>query len=71
MDNAYLNRPVMVKLITGEVLPDGILYWGQSSIAEEFLWFGIPKPGEIHRTEVEFHVPKSSVAYIRTESDES
>jgi hypothetical protein len=67
MDNAYLNRPVAVKLLTGENLPDGVLFWGNSSIAEDLLWFGIPTPGEVHKTEVEFHVPKSSIAYIRIE----
>lgn len=70
MDNAYLNRPVFVKLITGETLPQGVLFWGQSSIALDFLWFGIPKEGEVHRTEVEFHVPRSSIAYIRVEGVE-
>lgn len=65
MNNAYLNRPVAVKLITGETLPEGILFWGESSVSESLLWFGIPKEGEVHKTEVEFHVPKSSIAYIR------
>jgi hypothetical protein len=65
MNNAYLNRPVSVKLITGETLPDGILFWGESTISQGLLWFGIPKEGEVHKTEVEFHIPVSSVAYIR------
>jgi len=65
LDSNYLNRPVEVKLITGEKLPDGILFWGKSAISEEVLWFGIPKSDEVHKTEVEFHVPRSSIAYIR------
>lgn len=67
MENTYLNRAVVVKLLTGETLPDGVLYWGNSALAEDILWFGIPKPGEVHQTEVEYHVPKSSIAYIRVE----
>jgi hypothetical protein len=70
MESAYLNRPVIVKLITGERLPDGVLFWGKSSIGEEILWFGIPKPDEVHKTDVEFHVPKSSIAYIQVEGDD-
>jgi hypothetical protein len=70
MDNAYLNRQVAVKLLTGETLPQGVLFWGSSSIAEDLLWFGIPKPGEVHKTEVEFHVPKSSIVYIRIEGND-
>ncbi len=64
-EGTYLNRPVTVKLITGETLPDGILFWGKSSIGEDMLWFGIPKPDEVHRTDVEFHIPKSSIAFIQ------
>ena len=64
-DNSYLDRAVSVKLITGETLPDGIRFWGKSSMGEDILWFGIPKPGEIHKTDVEFHVPMSSIAYVR------
>jgi hypothetical protein len=71
MDNSYLNRPVLVKLITGENLPNGVLYWGPSSVAEDLLWFGIPKQGEIHKTDVEYHVPKGSIAYIRIDSEET
>jgi hypothetical protein len=70
MESNYLNRPVAVKLLTGEILPPGILFWGSSSIAEDLLWFGIPKAGEVHKTEVEFHVPKSSIAYIRVEGSD-
>ena len=67
-DNSYLDRQVAVKLITGETLPDGIRFWGKSSMSEDILWFGIPKPDEVHKTDVEFHVPKSSIAYIRLDS---
>ncbi|HEX9746066.1 MAG TPA: hypothetical protein VGB30_11635 [bacterium] len=67
MDNDYLNRPVIVKLITGETLPEGILYWGTSSLAENLLWFGIPKENEVHKTEIEYHVPRNSIAYIQME----
>jgi len=65
IDSNYLNRPVDVKLITGEKLPEGVLFWGKSAICEDVLWFGIPKSDEVHKTEVEFHVPRSSIAYIR------
>lgn len=69
MDNNYLNRPVTVKLITGESLPDGVLFWGKSSLGEDILWFGVPKSNEVHKTEVEFHIPRSSIAYIRLEEE--
>ena len=69
MDNSYLNRPVTVKLITGETLPKGVLFWGNSPLAEGMLWFGIPKPDELHKTEVEFHIPRSSIAFIRLEEN--
>ena len=71
MDNAYLNRHVVVKLITGESLPNGVLFWGASSISPDLLWFGIPKEGAVHATEVEYHVPKSSIAYIHLEGIET
>jgi len=70
MENTYLNRPVMVKLITGETLPDGILFWGKSSMSEDILWFGIPKADEVHKTEIEFHIPRSSIAFIQLEGSE-
>jgi hypothetical protein len=69
MDSNYLNQPVTVKLITGESLPDGVLFWGKSSLGEDILWFGVPKPDEVHKTEVEFHIPRSSIAYIRLEDE--
>ncbi len=69
MDSNYLNQPVTVKLITGESLPDGVLFWGKSSLGEDILWFGVPKPDEVHKTEVEFHIPRSSIAYIRLEGE--
>ncbi len=69
MDSNYLNQPVTVKLITGESLPDGVLFWGKSSLGEEILWFGVPKSDEVHKTEVEFHIPRSSIAYIRLEDE--
>lgn len=69
MDSNYLNRPVTVKLITGEFLPDGVLFWGKSSLGEDILWFGVPKSNEVHKTEVEFHIPRSSIAYIRLEDE--
>ena len=36
--------------LTGESLPDGILFWGSSGVSENLLWFGIPKEGEISKT---------------------
>jgi len=70
-DNSYLDRAVSVKLITGETLPDGIRFWGKSTMSEDILWFGIPKADEIHKTDVEFHVPKSSIAYIRLDGHDT
>ena len=70
MENEYLNRRVTVKLITGETLPDGVLYWGKSSVSQDLLWFGIPDETEIHKTEVEFHIPKASIAYIKLAGDD-
>ena len=69
-DSSYLDREVSVKLITGENLPEGIRFWGKSSISEDILWFGIPKPGELHKTDLEFHVPRSSIAYIHLEGSD-
>jgi len=66
-DHSYLDRPVHVKLVTGETLPEGIRFWGNSGFSEDLLWFGIPKSDEIHKTEVEFHIPRTSIAYIRIE----
>jgi hypothetical protein len=71
IDHTYLDKAVHVKLITGETLPDGIRYWGNSAICEDVLWFGIPKPDEVHKSEVEFHVPKSSIAYILVEESDN
>lgn len=69
MDSQYLNHIVTVRLITGETLPEGVLFWGKSAIGEDVLWFGIPKSGEVHKTEVEFHIPRSSIAYIRIDGE--
>ncbi|MCX6646469.1 MAG: hypothetical protein NTY09_08945 [bacterium] len=69
MDSQYLNRVVTVRLITGETLPDGVLFWGSSAMGEDILWFGIPKSDEVHKTEVEFHIPRSSIAYVRLDGD--
>lgn len=70
MESQYLNKQVSVRLITGEILPDGVLFWGMSSLGEDILWFGIPKSGEVHKTEVEFHIPRSSIAYVRLDGEE-
>ncbi|HDS31131.1 MAG TPA: hypothetical protein ENN67_08825 [Firmicutes bacterium] len=70
MYSKYEGRQVHVKLITGEVLPEEINFWGESDLAPGFLRFGIPKPNEVHSTEVEYHVPSSSIAYIRMEGVE-
>jgi hypothetical protein len=69
MDSQYLNRVVTVRLITGETLPDGVLFWGSSAMGEDILWFGIPRSDEVHKTEVEFHIPRSSIAYVRLDGD--
>jgi hypothetical protein len=70
MYSKYEGRQVHVKLITGEELPEDVNFWGESDLAQGFLRFGIPKPDEVHSTEVEFHVPTTSIAYIRMEGGE-
>lgn len=70
MYSKYEGKQVHVKLITGEALPDDVSFWGESDLTLEFLRFGIPKSDEVHATDVEYHVPKSSIAYIRMEGGE-
>ncbi len=64
MLDEYLNRPVTVKLVTGEVLPDGIRFYGLSSFGAEMLWFVIPRESNPAESEKEFHVPITSIAVM-------
>ena len=64
MEEDYHNRNCIVKLVTGEELPENILYWGKSPLGEDLIWFGVPKAGVVHETELEFHVPKYTIASI-------
>ncbi len=60
----YLNRPVTVKLVTGDVLPDGVRFYGMSSFSAEMLWFVIPRESNPSENEKEFHIPISSIAVM-------
>ena len=64
MISEYLNKRVIVKLVTGETLPDGTRFYGTSSFSTEMLWFGIPRPSNPAESEKEFHVPVSSIAVL-------
>ncbi len=64
MLDEYLNKPVTVKLVTGDVLPDGIRFYGISSLSTEMLWFVIPRASNPVESEKEFHVPVSSIAML-------
>ena len=60
----YLDQPAKVQLLTGEVLPDGIKFWGSSPLGDGLLWFAIPRADSPLETEQEFHVPSSAIAKI-------
>lgn len=64
MLDEYLNRPVTVKLVTGETLPDGIRFYGISSFSSEMLWFVIPRPSNPAESEREYHVPITAIAVL-------
>jgi len=64
MEQDYLNRQCIVKLVTGEELGGGICYWGKSPLGEDVLWFGVPKTGQVLETEIEFHIPKYTITSI-------
>lgn len=64
MLDEYLNKPVTVKLVTGESLPDGVRFYGVSSINTEMLWFVIPRPSNPIENEKEFHVPVTSITVL-------
>ena len=64
MLDEYLNRPVTVKLVTGETLPEGVRFYGVSSISTEMLWFVIPRPSNPIENETEFHIPVSSISTL-------
>jgi hypothetical protein len=64
MEQDYLNRKCLVKLVTGEELPNDVCYWGKSPMGEDILWFGVPKEGQVLETKFEYHIPKYTIASI-------
>jgi len=60
----YLDKPAIVKLVTGEDLPEGVRFYGFSSLSQTMLWFGQPRASNPHEPETEFHVPISSIAVL-------
>lgn len=64
MLDEYLDKPVGVKLVTGEALPDGVRFYGVSSFSTEMLWFVIPRESNPAESEKEFHVPVTSIAVM-------
>lgn len=60
----YLDQPAKVQLLTGEMLPEGIRFWGLSPLGQELLWFGVPRASSPLEAEREFHVPASAIAKI-------
>lgn len=58
----YLNKQVIVKLVTGESLPNNARFYGFSSIHSDMLWFVVPRASNPLENEKEFHVPISSIA---------
>lgn len=60
----YLDKPVIVKLVTGENLPDGVRFYGYSSLNQQMLWFAVPRPSNPLEHETEFHVPITSIALM-------
>ncbi|MBU1023344.1 hypothetical protein KKB99_03555 [bacterium] len=64
MLDEYLNKRVTVKLVTGETLPEGVRFYGVSSINPDMLWFVIPRQSNPIENEREFHVPVSSITMM-------
>ena len=60
----YLDKPATVKLVTGENLPDGVRFYGFSTLSQTMLWFGKPRPSNPLEPETEYHVPISSIAML-------
>jgi len=60
----YLDKPATVKLVTGETLPDGVRFYGTSSLNQDMFWFAIPRPSNPIEHEKEFHVPMTSIAVL-------
>ena len=60
----YLDQPAKVQLLTGEVLPEGIKFWGQSPLGGDLLWFAIPRADSPLEVEHEFHIPISAIAKV-------
>lgn len=59
----YLDQPAKVQLLTGELLPEGVRFWGHSPLGQELLWFGKNRK-DTTEVECEFHVPYTAVAKI-------
>ena len=57
MEQDYLNRKCLVKLVTGEELPPDVCYWGKSPMGEDMLWFVVPKERKVLETKYEYHIP--------------
>ena len=64
MLDEYLNKLVIVRLVTGETLPDGVRFYGTSSFSTEMLWFVIPRASAPTESEKEFHVPITAIAVL-------
>ncbi|HYE79167.1 MAG TPA: hypothetical protein VEI97_14385 [bacterium] len=60
----YLDQPARVRLLTGEMLPEGVKFWGQSPLGGAMLWFGVSRRDAPLEVEQEFHVPASSIAQL-------
>jgi hypothetical protein len=57
----YLNKNVSVKLVTGDVLPANVRFYGTSPLNSEMLWFVIPRPSNPIESEREYHIPVTSI----------
>ncbi|MEO7994507.1 MAG: hypothetical protein ABI743_08910 [bacterium] len=60
----YLDQPVRVQLLTGEALPDGLRFWGDSPIGHGLLWFGANRPESPLEVDREFHIPATAIAKL-------
>lgn len=60
----YLDQPARVQLLTGETLPEGVKFWGQSPLGTDLLWFGLSRKDAPLEVEREFHIPSSAIAKI-------
>lgn len=60
----YLDQPARVQLLTGETLPEGVKFWGQSPLGTDLLWFGQNRRDAPLEVEREFHIPVTAIAKI-------